>query len=191
MKNDYYHSILIVSSSESVCQMVKKSLKGFVTMDVRKSASHARRCILERYYDIVVIDTPLADETGEDFAIDVTSKCNASVLFITPQDAFENVIDRLAGNGILTVPKPLSGNRIDRAVRFLVATQNKIHEQEKKVTAIEEKMEDIRSIDRAKFMLMEKKHMTEDKAHKYIGKQAMDRGVSRGKAARRILDELE
>ena len=45
-------------------------------------------------------------------------------------------------------------------------------------------------VSRAKLLLVEKKHMTEDEAHRYIGKLAMDGGVSRGIAARQIVEEI-
>ena len=55
--------------------------------------------------------------------------------------------------------------------------------------AAEEKAEEQRIIDRAKFYLIEKKQMTEDEAHRYIGKQSMDSGISRRRIAERILDD--
>ena len=190
-KDDFYHSILIVSASEQFDQIVKKSLAGFTTIDIRKSASLARQCILERYYDIVVINSPLPDETGEDFAIFVTERCSASVLLVTPQDVFEDALNRVTDNGVLIVPKPSPRGRIDKAVRYLLAVQNKIHALEKKTQAAEEKLEEMRTVNKAKFLLVEKKHMTEDEAHRFIGKTAMDNGISRGRAARKIIDEEE
>ena len=52
-------------------------------------------------------------------------------------------------------------------------------------------MEELRIVSRAKLLLMEKRHMTEDEAHRLIGKQAMDKGLTRRQAAEKILDELE
>lgn len=188
---DMYHSVLIVSASEQFVQLIKKSLKGFVTTDVRISIASARMCILERYYDLIVINMPLPDETGEEFAVDAAEKSNASVLLVASQDVYEDVLQKVTDHGILVMPKPSPRGRIDKAVRYLTAVQNKIHEQELKTRAAEEKLEEMRMVDRAKFLLMEEKHMSEDEAHRYIGKQAMDNGVSRGRAARRIIDEIE
>ena len=189
-RDDIYHSILIVSASEQFNTIVKKSLSGFLTVEVRKSAALARRCILERYYDIVVINAPLPDERGEELAIDVTDACNASVLLVVPQDVYEDSLSSVTDHGVLVVPKPFPRGRIDKAIRFLTAVQNRIHKLEQKTIAAEEKLEEMRLVNKAKFLLVEKKHMTEDEAHRYIGKQAMDSGVSRGRAARRILDEM-
>ncbi|MCR4840459.1 MAG: ANTAR domain-containing protein [Lachnospiraceae bacterium] len=188
---DIYHSVLIVSASESFDQLIKKSLTGFVTCESKRSVASARMSLLERYYDLIVINSPLPDETGEVFAIDAAEKSNASVLLVVSQDIYEETLQRVTDYGIIAMPKPSPKGRMDKIIRFLIALQNKMREQERKLRAAEEKIEELRMVDKAKFTLMEQKHMTEDEAHRYIGKQAMDNGVSRGRAARMILDELE
>ncbi len=190
-KDDIYHSILIVSASEQFVLAVKKSLAGFITIDVKKSVALARRCILEKYYDLVVVNAPLPDETGEDFAIDAAEKCGASVLLAAPQEVFEDALSRVTDYGVLVIPKPSPRGRIDKAVRYLTAVQNRMHALEKKNSVLQDKMEELRIVSKAKLLLVEKKHMTEDEAHKYIGKLAMDNGISRGKVAQRLLDDLE
>lgn len=184
------HSILIVSSSEQFQAIVKRSLKDFLTIDVKKSASSARRCILERYYDIVVVDGPLPDESGEELTVFVTEKSQASVLIVIPREVFDDVTERVTDHGIMAVPKPAPKGRIDKAIRFLIATQNRFHKLEKKTLSVEEKMEEIRTVSKAKLILVEKKHMSEDEAHRYIGKLAMDNGVSRKRIAEKILEDF-
>jgi len=187
-ESDYYHSILIVSDSDRFQTIVKKSIAGFITIDVRKNASMARRCILERYYDLVVIELPLSDEMGDGLAIDIAEKCNASILLVAPQEVSEDLFDKVTDYGILVTPKPVSDGRIDKEIRYLVALQNRFHDMEKKTLTVQEKMEEIRVVSKAKILLVEKKHMSEDEAHRYIGKQAMNRGVSRRKIAEDILE---
>ena len=63
-KNDIYHSILIVSAAEQFDRFIRKSFPVFSTVETARSAALARRSILEKYYDIVVINAPLPDETG-------------------------------------------------------------------------------------------------------------------------------
>ena len=188
-KSDIYHSILIVSVSDSFVSVVKKSLTGFFTADTAKSTALARRYLLERYYDLIVVNMPLPDESGEKFALDAAGI--ASVLLVTPQEMFEEVLADVTDEGILVLPKPLPRGRIEKAIRFLASIQNRMHSLEKRIMALEERMDDLRIMDRAKFLLMEHSHMTEDEAHRLIGKRAMDSGVSRGKAARKILDDME
>ncbi|MCR5518427.1 MAG: ANTAR domain-containing protein [Lachnospiraceae bacterium] len=188
-KYNNYHSVLVVSASEKFDQIIKKSVNGHATVDIKKSGSLARRSILERYYDIIVINAPLSDETGEDIALEAAEKLSASVLLVTPNDVMDEVISKVSDAGVLVVGKPSPVGRIDKAVRFIMAIQNKIHERDKKLATMEEKLEEMRIVGRVKCMLIEKKGISEEEAHRYIGKLAMDNGISRAAAARKILDD--
>ena len=188
---DISHSALIVSASEKFTLLVRNALSGFIAIDIRKSVSLARRCILERYYDLVVVNSPLPDETGEDFVIDVTEKCNASVLFVVPQDSFEDVFNHVTERGVLVAPKPAPRGRLEQAIKFLQGFQNRINKLQAKAEAASERLEEMKLLTQAKFRLMEKKGMTENEAHQAIGKQAMDNCISKRRAAELILDELE
>ena len=190
INRDVQHSILIVSTSEQFVALVKKSLKNCITIDSRKSGALARRAVLEKNYDLVVINIPLTDETGEELALDIAEKSNASILMAVPREVFDFAMEHVTDSGILVLPKPVSGVYIARALRFMASIQNKIHRFEKKVRRLEEKMEEIRTVSKAKVCLVETRGMTEEEAHRYIGKQAMNNGVSRMRIAKRILEDL-
>ncbi len=187
------HAILIISASEQFSAVVKQSLPEwcFTGIDVRKTGTTARRCVLERYYDIVVINVPLPDEQGIDLALDIAAKSNASVLVAVPAEEYEDVMDRVTDDGILALSKPMPRGRIGKALRLLVAIRNKMHALEQEAAQVREKMEEMRIINKAKFLLMEQQKYTEEEAHRFIGKQAMNHGVSRKRIAQRILDDLE
>jgi len=188
---DIQHSILIVSSSDRFALLVKKSLKNYITIDIAKSSSFARRYILEKDYSLVVIDSPLPDETGEDLALDITERRDASVMLIAPEEISGFVMENAADHGILVIRKPAPAGQIDKAIRFLSAVQNKIARLKQKTRKAEEKLEDSRAVNRAKLLLVEKKGFTEESAHKFIGKQAMNRRVSRKRIAQRIIEDLD
>ncbi len=58
---------------------------------------------------------------------------------------------------------------------------------EKQNRTLREKMEDIRAVNRAKWLLIEHLSMTEQDAHYYIEKQAMDTRLSRREVAEHII----
>ena len=192
-KDDIQHSVLIVSSSEQFDAIVKKSLRpgNFMSIDFRKNASLARRGILERFYDMIIINAPLPDDNGIELSMDLAEKCNASVLLVVPKEIYDEVLNKVTDYGILSIAKPFPKGRLDQSVRFLIANQNRIGVLERKIRSAEEKMEEQRIVTKAKFLLVEQKHMTEDEAHRLIGKTAMDNGISRARAAERIMDDLD
>ena len=185
------YTVLIVSAVERFAAIVERSFKGYIKADRVKSVSAARRRVLERDYDLVVINAPLPDESGERFALDAARETNASVLLVVPSEVFEDMLELATDCGVLVISKPIPRGKLDKSIRLLTAFQNKIRELRKELQKAREKMEETRIVNKAKFVLVEQKNMTEDEAHRYIGKQAMNNGVSRKRVAEAILDEYE
>ena len=186
-QSDIRYSILIVSSSERFVHLVKKSLDGFITIDVRKSGSLARRSLVERDYDIIVINAPLPDESGIELVRDASDRSRALILFVTPVELYDDVLENVTDRGVLAITSEMVENRLDKAIRYLTALQGRIHRLEQKTLTLEEKMTEIRLVNKAKAILINKKGLSEAEANKAIGKLAMDNGVSRGEIAKRII----
>ena len=183
VQKETQHSILVVSGSEAFEAIVRSSLPAgcFLSLEVRKSAAAGRRYFLERFYDIVVINLSSTDPDGIGLAIDA-AEGSASVLAVAPRDRYEDILERLTDSGILVLPQPFPKGRMNQVLRFLIAGQNKAGELRRKIASAEEKTEELRLVSKAKFLLVEHRHMTEDAAHRLIGKEAMDHGISRRRA---------
>ena len=67
------------------------------------------------------------------------------------------------------------------------AVRERLRALERKTSTLGEKMEEIRTVNRAKWLLIEHLKMTENDAHRYIEKQAMDRCVSKSEIAKSII----
>ncbi|MBQ6385197.1 MAG: ANTAR domain-containing protein [Lachnospiraceae bacterium] len=188
---DMRHTVLIVSASAQFEEAARRALTGFVMAESRRSASAARRSFLERNYDLIVICLPLPDEPGEQLALDIAEQSNTAVLLSVPSEVYEAAAEQAAEHGIYVVRRPAQSGALERAVRFLFAVSDRLRRLEKQLAAAEEKTEELRIVSRAKLLLVEKKRMTEDEAHRLIGRYAMNHGVSRRRIAERILDDLE
>lgn len=88
---------------------------------------------------------------------------------------------------MLALPKPTSSQTVSQSLQLICGTRERLRRMEQKTASIEEKMEEIRIINRAKLLLMEQLKMTEKEAHRFIEKQAMDRCVTRITIAQSIL----
>lgn len=190
---DIQHSVLIISGSEQFTAVAKACLpaRRYISMENRTSAAAARRCILERDFDLVLIYAPLSDENGVSLALDIAENRHASIMLVVPSEIYDDVLERVTEQGILAIARPTTRTRIQVAIRFLFSVQDKMYGLIRETSAAREKAEEIRIIDKAKFVLMEQKKMTEDEAHRYIGKLAMNNGISRRRAAGMILDEYD
>jgi len=83
--------------------------------------------------------------------------------------------------------KPTSAAAISQSVVLLRATRERLRRMEQRAATVEEKMEEIRIVGRAKLLLIEKLKMTEPDAHRYIEKTAMDRCISKRAVAESII----
>lgn len=191
--SDTENSILIVSRSEKFDLFVRKILPGlrFHRIDHRKSASAARTCLLEQSYDLVVINAPLPDETAHEFALDICEQYDSSLIIAVPSDLYDDTADYTASSGIMILPKPLQAVQIKRAVEFMAAIRQRFHRYDQKILRLEGKVREIQSVSQAKLLLIEHRHISESEAHRFIGKAAMDRGVSRRVIAEEIIDDYE
>ena len=98
---------------------------------------------------------------------------------------------KVVSYGVLTLSKPTNMQMVAQNLRILCATRERMRQMEAKQATVEEKIEEIRLVNRAKWLLIECLGMTEPEAHRYIEKQAMDRCVTRRAVAEQILSTYQ
>ena len=77
-------SALIVSSQADGNTAFSELLTraGFAPPVICRSCSEARRMLIDRSFDLIIVNTPLSDETGEKFACDAADGLLSSVILI-------------------------------------------------------------------------------------------------------------
>ncbi len=183
------YSVLIVSAGEkftSALSSLMPEARYYLTKYV-SSVSAAKREWIERSYDFVVINSPLKDDPGIEFAIDSVSSKGVVVLLIVPADILGAISDRVSPHGVYTLAKPLSRPSLITAFEWMVSTRERLRRLERKTLSLEDKMNEIRIVNRAKCLLISELRMDESHAHRYIEKQAMDQCVSKREVAEQII----
>lgn len=160
---------------------------GFSPVTVENSAAGARRQFTESDYDIAIVNTPLPDEFGTKLALDLVGDSTAGILLLVKEEHFSDIHSRVGAFGVLTLPKPTSAAAVSQALTLLTATRERLRRFEQKTATIEEKMQEIRLVNQAKWLLIENLKMTEAEAHRYIEKTAMDRCLTRREIAQSII----
>ena len=186
---EHIYSVLVVSSAEKFVKPMLEMLpeKMFDPIMTATDATQARRKLLENDFDIVIVNSPLKDEFGTRLALDICSKSSAGVLLFVKAEHYADITAKVMPYGVLTISKPTSSSMIAQSVQMLCSTRERLRIMEKKNASVEEKIEEIRIVNRAKCLLIEQLKMTESEAHRYIEKQAMDRGVTRRVIAENII----
>jgi response regulator NasT len=167
------------------------SYASLTTVNSVKTADEARRLITSVDYDLYIINTPLTDEFGENLSRGIIEKLSGEVILLVRADRFEEVSDKMSEFGVLAVSKPVGRSAFWSAVKMAQASHNRFNRMRRENVKLQQKIEDIRIIDRAKCVLISHMSMTEPEAHKYIEKQAMDMRITRREVAEGILKTYE
>ena len=171
MEMQTVYSVLTVSANEKFNISLRALLNEskFSPVKTVSSVSSARRELLSRSYDLIMINSPLPDGNGIDLAVDICSQ---------------------SSSGVLTVPVPTSVSIINQSLRLLCSTRERMKKVEQKTAKLEEKMEEIRIVNRAKWALIDRYQMNEATAQRFIEKTAMDECITKRAVAERIISTV-
>ena len=180
--------VLVAGSGDKVFEFISELLppSGFEPLVRAGDAGEARRMLLDAPVDIVIINTPLSDEFGVELALDLAEGATG-VMLLVKNELYDQVCYKVEDSGVLTLGKPMSRQGFYSAVKLLCAMTARLSKMEKANRTLQEKMADIRVVNRAKWLLIEHHHMTEQDAHYFIEKQAMDTRLSRREVAENII----
>jgi len=186
-------SALIISGSEKSIAFFTEilssaSINKIVTL---KSCGEARRFLLERDVDLVIINAPLKDETGESLSRHIASKGISQVILVVKSEYFEEMSASTEEDGVLTVSKPINKALFWAALKLAKSAGKRVKLMRAENSKLKQKIEDIRIIDRAKCILISYFRMSEQEAHRYIEKQAMDMRTTKRAVAEGILKTYE
>ena len=182
------YSVLIVTASERFTDSIMPLLPmtDYWPVQTASSVAEARRWLADTEFDIVLINTPLPDDFGMHLAIDICTGSGAGVLLLVQNDHYNEIYSKVVRYGVITLSKPTNRQMVAQNLRILCATRERIRQMQAKQATVEEKIKEIRLVNRAKWLLIECLNMTEAEAHRYIEKQAMDLRISRREAAENI-----
>ena len=183
---------LIVSGSnkgmENLCALLK--LCGLSQVCVMQSATEARRRLVDHAYDLIVINTPLPDEFGVNFAQRV-AYTNSAIIMLVKSEIAENISYKVENEGVIVLHKPLQKHLFFQAVKMGIATHRRLAGAKNQNEFLQKKLEELKVVGRAKGILIQYLSMTEADAHRFIEKQAMDMRISKVAVAEGIIRTYE
>ena len=186
---EHRYSVLLVSASETFNASLQSLFSeiGFLSAQTVSNISAAKRAVAERSYDFVIVNAPLPDDMGVRFAIDVCASGTSVPLLLVRSKLHDEIRGKVTPHGVFTLQKPIAKPTMRIALGWMTSTRERLRKAEKKTISIEEKMNEIRLVNRAKWLLISELKMTEPDAHRYVEKQAMDRCVSKRQIAEEII----
>ena len=184
------YRVLIVSSNEKFAKEISSllSVEQF-SIDYASNAGEARRVILDKAYDFVLINAPLRDEFGSRLGMDAGVREGTIAVLFAPSDVFDEIVHKVAPHGVFVVCKPASRSIVTQSLTLTVSARERLRYVEKKAGKAESKIEELRVVNKAKWLLIDNEDMSESDAHRYIEKAAMDSGITKKQAAQMIIEK--
>ena len=187
--SDQTYSVLVVSAAQKFNEAFAAMLPGseYYPVCFVGNIAAARREMVNKTYDLVIINAPLPDDFGTRFAIDVSAKSSAIVLLFVKNDRYPEVYGKVMEHGVLAVSKPTSTQMVAQSLRVMCTMRERLRMMEAKQATVEDKIAEIRLFNRAKWLLIEHEGISEADAQHRLEKQAMDSRVSKKKVAEEII----
>ena len=137
------YSVLVISAKEKFNASLQSLLpeSKYAPVQMVSSVSLAKRVLLERSFDFVFINTPLPDDFGTRFAIEISGNKGTVILLLVRNEVYEEVCDKVTEYGILTLPKPASKQMVAHTLNFMAGIRERLRKLEKKSLSMEEKNE--------------------------------------------------
>ncbi|OOB77954.1 MAG: response regulator receiver protein [Epulopiscium sp. Nele67-Bin001] len=182
-------SVLMVSyiqpNKEVLADMLPMSL--YKELYTSTSCNEARRLLSERKIDLVLINMPLKDETGEKLAKEIAYRSTTQVILMVSTEHYDEVASKVEELGVIMVAKPINKKILEASIKIAKVTHNRLRLLENENTLLNKKIDDIRTVSRAKCILIEYRGMSEAQSHKYIEKEAMNLRKTRKEIAEAII----
>jgi len=185
--------VLIISYSQksvaSLTQVLQEAHLSNITTVSR--AGEAMRLLIEKDFDLCIVNAPLPDELGESLAINIANKGISEVILIVKSELYDEVSAKTEDFGIITIAKPINKTLFWNALKIAQVVNKKVRAVQSENKKLVQKIENIKIVDRAKCILISHLSMTEPQAHRYIEKQAMDMRTTCREVAEEILRTYE
>ena len=182
-------SVLTVSADKELFGRIKGLLVSlYPDIDIRLALCCSDGCdaVLAAEYDLVVIDGSMSS-AAEGLALKAVRKTSAGCILLTGAEQADALADKLEDMGVLVLPKSADAALLRRAVKLIAASRSRIKGYVKENLKLHRRLDEIKAVNRAKLVLMQYLKFSEEQAHRYIEKQAMDLRMTRYEIAMKII----
>ncbi len=138
--------------------------------------------------DLLIAVMPLSDGTGVEGIIDVAQRHpQLMTILLVRQEAYEQVSYQCRNQQIFVIAMPFKRQVLAEAASFMLRLRAVMDDKDKELARLRKNLSEIRVITSAKIRLVQTRQMTEEEAHYYLEKEAMDRSLTKKEVAEEIL----
>lgn len=184
--------ILIISSSNKSKELLDDIVKesGDYEIFTADNSFQCREIIKKINFDLIIINSPLKDDYGENLSIYINENTNSDIIIIVKENS-EYGISKLEERGIYVIKKPLNKIILMNIINSYITHRRRYNSIIEENERLKNKINNMALINRAKLTLIQYLKMSEEESHKYIEKQAMDLRITKVEVAKNILKIYE
>ena len=185
MLKENRYNVLLVSSSEQFNKKTVDLLSSniYVELTISTNIDQARRLIVERKFDIVIVDSPVNGDKGFYFALSLCDKDEFEILVLAKQTDYDEAYFRLHDFGVFVLSKPIEEDLFVQTLRILSITRDKITTVKQSNLSFKDKLDEIKIVSEAKVLIVKNMHVDENEAHKLIEQNAMNLRITKKMSA--------
>ena len=189
--------VLVAAGKEESIQLLRQILRGVsgagqlrvlqaATLEqIRRGVSGAGA---QSPVDLLIAVMPLSDGTGVEGIIDVAQRHpQLMAILLVRQEAYEQVSYQCRNQQVFVIAMPFKRQVLAEAASFMLRIRTVMDDKDKELARLRKNLSEIRVITRAKLYLIQTRGMTEEEAHYYLEKEAMDRSLTKKEVAEEIL----
>ncbi len=184
---------LIICDAPKGTELYKELLSqnDFKGITVVENGHEAKRLLLDKDFEICLINAPLRGENGQELSIDIAEKNICQVILVVKTEYLDEITSRVEDYGVITVGKPISKPLLWSALKLAKVAQRRITMAQRENAKLQSKIEQLKLVSRAKCLLISYEGMTEPEAHRYIEQTAMNDRKPREEIAMSIVNKYE
>ncbi len=186
-QSKHLYNILFISHDELFTSKMK-SLVPTENFNLKVSVSNLQKTkevLAKAAFDIAV----LKYDTNCDInpLIETFNRYSTELMIITEEKYYRELYETCTHSGAALLKNSAVDLFFADSLQLLCAARERTGSIEKRAASAENKVEEMKIINRAKWLLVAQLKMTEPQAHKFIEKQAMNRCVTKRTIAENIL----
>lgn len=184
---------LLISYSEKSAASLSELLRneGYTRISVSNTAQSAKELTDKDEFDLICINAPLLEETGIELSKHFAETTRSCVVMIVPQKNADEINDILTAHGVLVIAKPINKHLFHHYLQFTECFKLRMFRVTEENEKLKHIVEDMKVINRAKFLLISCLNMSEAQAHRYLEKQAMDMRTNKLQIAKQVIKTYE
>ena len=189
----FLKNALLISHSEQSAVSLSQLLEseGYTEISVCQTSQEAKELANGEVFDLICVNAPLEKENGIELSKYFAGTTRSSVVIIVPQRNADYVNDALTEHGVLVIAKPVNKHLFHHFLQFTECFKMRMFRVIEENEKLKHMVADMKIINRAKFLLITCLNMTEQEAHRYLEKQAMDMRMSKMQIAMQVIKTYE